>query len=151
MMKLNPWSSIAIAGSLILSSPPAQAQICTPLTVVGGRGSQIEKTVSVPGAGPITRDNWNTDFAIPGNSAYTTYVATITPKNEGIYSVAMNLKYSNDSVDKVFDEKVTLKQRQSFRVRGTSRIGSRPYQVNLSVGGVEVVGNTYIAAVAGCR
>jgi len=140
-----------IAGVMLLSQLPAQAQVCTPLQVVGANRSQVEKKVSVPGAGPIARNNWNTDFAIPSGRAYSSYVATIAPRNGGDYSVAMNLKYANDSVDKVFDEKINLKEGQPFRIKGSPRINSRPYQINLSVGGVEVVGNSYILTVAGCQ
>lgn len=144
-------SVLVAIGITLISGLAANAQVCTPLAVVGANRSQIEKKVSVPGAGPIARDNWNTDFSVAGNRAYSTYVATITPKNGGVYSVAMNLKYPNDSVDKVFDEKITLKEGQLFRIRGSSRISGKPYQINLSVGGVEAVGNSYIASVAGCR
>lgn len=78
-------------------------------------------------------------------------MATITPKNGGVYSVLMNLKYPDDSVDTVFKEKVDLTEGRPFTIRGTSRINERPYQVNLSIGGIEAVGNAYIASVTGCQ
>ncbi|MBF2027037.1 MAG: hypothetical protein IGS48_09765 [Oscillatoriales cyanobacterium C42_A2020_001] len=147
---LKQIGSVMFAGAIALISSPVNAQTCAALPVVGGSGRRVEKTVSPPGAGPVVRDNWNTDFSV-GRQGYRSYVATITPKNGGTYTILMNLKYSNDSVDKVFDEKVTLKQGQPYRIQGTTRIGSAPYQVNLSVGGVEAIGNTYVASVAGCR
>lgn len=148
---MKAFSSLIMIGAIALISTPVSAQTCTPLRVVGGTGNRVEKTVSVPGAGPIARDNWNTDFSIPGNAAYSAYAATITPKNKGTYSIQMNLKYPNGSVDKVYDQKLELAERKPLNIRGSSRIYSKPYQVNLSVGGVEVVGNTYTAAVSGCR
>lgn len=147
--------AIALTGlsltGLSLTGLPAAAQTCAPLRVVKGAGYQVQKTVSVPGAGLIARNNWNTDFSVPRNPAYRTYQASIIPKNDGVYSVQMNLKYPNDSTDKVFSEKVSLKQGRAFTIRGSSRIDSIPHQVNLSVGGVEVVGNSYTASVSACR
>ncbi|EKQ70804.1 hypothetical protein OsccyDRAFT_1109 [Leptolyngbyaceae cyanobacterium JSC-12] len=147
---LKQIGSVMLVSAIALITSPANAQTCAALPVVGGSGARVQKTVSPPGAGPVVRDNWNTDFSV-GRQGYRSYVATITPKNSGTYTILMNLKYSNDSVDKVFDEKVVLKQGQPYRIQGTTRIGSTPYQVNLSVGGVEAIGNTYVASVAGCR
>ncbi|NJP08078.1 MAG: hypothetical protein HC866_00220 [Leptolyngbyaceae cyanobacterium RU_5_1] len=138
----------AVVGAIVFAALPVSAQTCSGLKVVGGPGYQVQKKVSVPGAGPIARHNWNTDFSASG---YSSYVATITPLNEGLYSIQMNLKYQNDSVDKVFNEKIQLRKGQTFKIRGSSRVSGSPYQVNLSVGGVEVVGNTYRASVTGCR
>lgn len=143
--------SLVVISAIALISTPVSAQTCSPLRVVGGNGTRVQKTVSVPGAGPITRDNWNTDFAIPGNSSYSAYAATITPQNKGTYSIQMNLKYPNGTVDKVYDQKIELAEKKPLNISGSSRIYGKPYQVNLSVGGVEVVGNTYTAAVSGCR
>ncbi len=142
---------LVVVGAIALISTPVSAQTCTPLRVVGGNGARVEKTVSVPGAGPVARNNWNTDFTIPGNASYSAYAATITPRNKGTYSIQMNLKYPNGTVDKVYDQKLELAERKPLNISGSSRIGGKPYQVNLSVGGVEVVGNTYTAAVSGCR
>ncbi len=148
---MKAFNSLVLISAIALISTPVSAQTCTPLRVVGGAGTRVEKTVSVPGAGPITRDNWNTDFTIPGSASYSAYAATITPKNKGTYSIQMNLKYPNGSVDKVYDQKIELAERKPLNISGSSRIYSKPYQVNLSVGGVEVVGNTYTAAVSACR
>lgn len=147
---MKPFTSLVVVGAIALISTPVSAQTCTPLRVVGGTGTRVEKTISVPGAGPVTRDNWNTDFAV-GNASYSAYAATITPKNKGTYSIQMNLKYPNGTVDKVYDQKIELAERRPLNISGSSRIYGKPYQINLVVGGVEVVGNTYTAAVSGCR
>jgi hypothetical protein len=148
---MKRFASLVAIGAIALVSHPVSAQTCTPLRAVGGNGTRVEKTISVPGAGPITRDNWNTDFVVPAGAAYSAYTATITPRNKGTYSVQMNLKYPNGTVDKVYDQKIELAERKPLNIRGSSRISGKPYQINLSVGGVEVVGNTYTAAVSACR
>lgn len=147
---LKWFGCVATVGAIALVSLPANAQTCSALKAVGAAGSRVEKKVSPPGASIALRNNWNTDFSA-NPQAFSSYVATITPKNEGLYTIQMNLKYANDSVDKVFDEKVQLKQGQPYKIKGSARLNGSPYQVNLAVGGVEVVGNTYVATVAGCR
>jgi hypothetical protein len=140
-----------LVGAIVGFGLPASAQVCTPLRAIGASSSQIQKKVSVPGAGVISRNNWNTDFAVPNAGEYRYYVATINPKNEGTYSIQMALKYGNESADKVYDQKIELAKGKPLNISGSPRVSGKPYQVNLSVGGVEVVGNTYTVAVSGCR
>lgn len=141
-----------VAGAVALATTsPASAQSCAALNLVGAPGTQVEKTVSVPGASVLVRNNWHTDFAIPADRSYNAFVGTVTPKNSGIYSVQMALKYPNETADTVFNEKLELKEGQPFRIRGTARRNAQPYQVNLVVGGVEAVGNSYVAAAAACQ
>ncbi len=140
----------AIAGFLCFASLPADAQSCSSLKVVGGTGTQVQKTVSPPGA-EIVRNNWNTDFSVPSTQAYRRFVATIMPKNEGQYRVQMSLKYNDGSVDKVYDQTITLTKNKAVTITGSRRLNANPYQVNLFIGGVPVVGNSYTASVAGCN
>jgi hypothetical protein len=141
----------ALIGTIASVALPANAQVCTPLRAIGANGTQVQKKVSVPGAGVIARNNWNTDFAIPSGGAYRYYVATINPRNGGTYTVQMALKYPNDTADKVYDQKLELPQGRPLNITGSSRIAGKPYQVNVSVGGVEAVGSTYTVAASGCR
>lgn len=141
---------IAAIGVAAFSVSPAYAQSCTPLKVVGGTGTQVKKTVSPPGA-EIVKSNWNTDFAVASTSSFRRYIATISPLNKGQYSVQMSLKYNDGSVDKVFDQTLNLPQNRLYRITGSPRVNANPYQVNLSIGGIPVVGNSYTVSVSGCN
>lgn len=142
-----------LLSTIVYANPPAIAQttgqVCIPLQVVSGNGTQVRKRVSLPGT-LTSRSNWNTDFVVPGNEAFRRYVAAIEPLNRGKYHIQMFLKYSNSTADKVYDQAVTLPHKQEFVVSGAPRIDTSPYQVNLSIGGVSALGNTYRATVSGC-
>lgn len=145
------WLGTAIViGAIVATGLPVSAQTCTPLRVVEGAGTQVQKKVSIPGT-PTSRSNWNTDFAIPGGRGFSRYVATIVPVNGGNYTIQMFLKYPNKTSDKAYDNTVTLRDNQSLQISGSPRLNADPYQINLSVGGVPVVGNTYRVSVVGCR
>jgi hypothetical protein len=62
----------------------------------------------------------------------------------------MYLKYNDGTADKVYDQTATLAKNRALTISGTRRLNANPYQVNLFVGGIPVVGNSYTAAVAGC-
>jgi hypothetical protein len=156
-LKMNRLRSIAVAsvvtaaGMAVFTTFSGHAETCTPLRVIGGSGTQVQKTVSAPGAGLVARNNWNTDFAVLSTASFARFVTTVVPKNEGQYKIQVALKYNNDSVDKVFDQTVTLRKNQPYRITGASRNNAYPYQVNVFVGGIPVVGNTYTVSVAGCN
>ncbi|HIK18900.1 MAG TPA: hypothetical protein IGS53_26950 [Leptolyngbyaceae cyanobacterium M33_DOE_097] len=141
--------SAAVATSLPILIQPASAQTCTPLQAIGDNTTTVEKSVSPPGTG-ITRDNWNTDFVVPSDRSFRRYVATIFPLNGGEYNVQMNLKYNNETADTVYNQVAELPERQPFSVTGASRPNANPYQVNLQVGGVPVIGNAYRVSVSAC-
>ncbi len=145
------FGAIAIVGAVMVVASPASAQVCSPLPVVGGQGTSVEKTVSPPGAGPIVSNNWNTDFAVSSMRSFRSYVGTIVPKSDGQYKVEMALKYNNDSADKVFERTVTLKKGQPFRINASPRLSANPYQVNLFVGGIPAVGSNYVVSASGCN
>lgn len=146
------WSGTVMlaAGAMCLLGLPAQAQTCTALRTVDGPGTQVQKKVSPPPAG-VTRSNWNTDFAVPSGVRYSRYVATIVPQNQAEYQVQLNLKYADDSSSKVYDRAVSLPRGRAFTIAGAPRVDANPYQVNVVVGGIRAVGNTYTVSVAGCR
>ncbi|MGI0486733.1 hypothetical protein ACN4EK_14935 [Pantanalinema rosaneae CENA516] len=144
----------AIVGTVVLASLPAaaqsaSAQTCTPLRVVGENTTVVEKSVSPPGTG-ITRDNWHTDFLIPNTQSFRRYVVNILPLNGGDYNVQMNLKYNDDTADTVYNQVTGLPERQTFSIAGIPRASANPYQVNVQVGGVPVIGNSYRVSVSGC-
>lgn len=147
---------IAVAGAVMatglsmLAQPAnAQTQACVPLQAVGSGGTRVEKSVSPPGTG-VTRDNWNTDFIVPSNRNFRRYVARIVPLNEGDYNLQMNLKYRDDTADTVYNRVAGLPERKNYFISGAPRTNTNPYQVNVQVGGIPVVGNSYVLSVSGC-
>lgn len=144
----------AIVGTVVLASLPntpqsANAQTCVPLRAVGKNTTVVEKSVSPPGTG-IIRDNWHTDFIVPSNRSFRRYIANIMPINGGDYNVQMHLKYNDDSADTVYNQLTGLPERRAFAITGTPRTNANPYQVNLQVGGVPVIGNSYRVSVSAC-
>jgi hypothetical protein len=133
-------------------SAPVHAQECSPFRVVLGEGNQVDKSVSTPSTG-IVKDNWNTDFAVPENSSFSEYVATITSKSskKGNYPVQMYLKYSDGTSGKVFDSNIELAPGEAREISGKPRVGQQPYQVNVRVGDVEAVGYSYRLSARGCQ
>ena len=81
---------LGILASVFTLNLPAQAETCKAIPLIGGQGNSVTKTVSVPTipAGPlgmlgvdITRNNWNTDWAVPNNVNFRRYIATITSQD----------------------------------------------------------------------
>jgi hypothetical protein len=138
---------------LLGAADSAQAQTCRPLAVVNGQGTTVEKKISPPGSplpyGQAFRNNWNTDFVV--NNRAQRYIAKIVAINGGKYRVAMHLKYPNNTSDKVYEQTLTLTDGKAVTISGSPRTDQTPYQVNILVGGVPVVGNSYRASVAACN
>ncbi len=153
---MNQLETLAIAGitSLasvaIFTSGPSRAQTCTALPVVDGKGTLVQKSVSPPGTG-VTRNNWSTDFVVPSSQTFRRYVARIVPKNGGEYDLAMSLKYNNDTADKAFIRTLKLAEGKPYNIQGAARNSATPYQVNVSVGGVRAIGNSYTVSTLGCN
>jgi hypothetical protein len=128
----------------------AQAETCAALNVIGGTGTEVKKTVS-PVSTLVSNNNWNTDFAIPSGSTFNRYVATIVPENNANYDVKLILKYSDNSSSGAYrKDNVAVKVGQPLRLVGTPRANSDPFQVNVFVGGINAIGNTYTVSVLGC-
>ena len=147
---------VGIAAVLLSVSLPAKSQSCTPLSLVGGEGTEVKKTVSVPTVpGPfglrITRNNWNTDWIVPSAQNLNNFVATILSEEGGVFDIRMYLKYSNATADNFYNAKgVRLNAGEPLEIRATSRTDEQPYQVNLFVGEVDNIGKSYTASVVGC-
>jgi hypothetical protein len=148
------FTVFGIIGTLLTLSwpgtPASYAQTCSPLKVIGGQGTQAQKTISPPGT-PVSRNNWNTDFAVPSGIRFTRYIATVIPGSTAEYNVQVYLKYSNNTDDKIYDQDIALTQNKPLRVSGAPRADSSPYQVNVRIGGIDKVGRSYIASVVACR
>jgi hypothetical protein len=152
------YNSIILAALTCLLSFPqiSKADTCKPLSLVGGKGTQVKKTVSQPTiTGPfgmkITRSNWNTDWAVSGGRNYNYYIAKITSEEGGSFDVKMYLKYSDQTTDEFYNTQgVEITQNNPLRITATPRPNDEPYQVNLLVGGLDHIGNSYQASVFGC-
>ena len=137
--------------ALIGLKSKALAASCFPLNVVDGRGSVVEKNVSPPSTG-ITKDNWNTDFAVSGKTKYQDYIVDITPVKSGNYDVELYLKYSDNTTDNFYKKSnISLVAGKPLEVSATPRQGQMPYQVNVRVGGLEAIDKPYTVSVRGCR
>ncbi|MEO1133942.1 MAG: hypothetical protein AAFX40_14715 [Cyanobacteria bacterium J06639_1] len=151
-MKLRNVLPSAAIGLIVLTMAwPARAQSCVPLRVVGGSGTEVNKSVSPPGT-IFSKHNWNTDFVVPRGETFSRFEAEIDPGDSGEYSLKMFLKYNDNTADKVFDRKsVLLENGEPIVLTGNVRISEQPYQINLFVGGIQASGEPYTARVWGCR
>jgi hypothetical protein len=147
---------LGILASILSLNLPIKAETCIPLSVIGGQGSQVTKTVSQPTIpGPfgidITRNNWNTDWAVPSEQRFRRFVATIASENGGSFDIKMYLKYSDQTAGEFYNtDGVQLNPGKPLTITATPRPEDEPYQVNLFVGGLDNIGNTYTASVVGC-
>ena len=147
------WAALAYVSlsstALLGLGTPASAQTCTPLDVVGAQGTEVTKTVSLPGLLFID-SNWDTDFSVSG--AYSYFVVNFLSDSGTSYDIDVFLKYPDDSVDSAYSTRNrSVVEGEPIAIQAESRISSSPYQVNLRVGGLNAEGNTYTASVVGCR
>lgn len=142
---------LATPSSVLASFPwPGIIETCTPLELVGDRGSSITKTVTIPSLG-FTRTNWNTDWSIPSNRQFKRFEATIISEKNNSYKIEMYLKYSDGTASQFYDtDEVQIMANTPLIIEATPRPKEQPYQVNLSIGGLKATGQTYTAEVVGC-
>jgi hypothetical protein len=142
--------------SIALNSPARSADTCTPISLVGGQGSEVTKTVSPPTVpGPlgikITRNNWNTDWAVPGGRRFRRFVATVSSPDGGSFDIRLFLKYSDQTADELFNtDSLRIEPGKPLTIEAMVREQDQPYQVNLFANGINHIGNTYTASVVGC-
>lgn len=154
---------LAIAASSSLPRAIAQERQATPvacfnpipLMPVGGSDPEVVKRVSPPGF-LVTRHNWDTDFVVPSNSAFSSFRVNLFFKNGDSYNVAMFLKYNDDTADSFYNkERTRVSDDQLLQIPAfPRRFGPRtiqPFQVNVRVGNTGTIGNTYIVSVDGCQ
>ncbi len=129
----------------------AYAQTCQSLEDVGSGETEVTKTVSTFGL-LFIRSNWHTDFAVPGGTDFSYFVATILPIEGDTYDIDVNLKYSDNSIDQAYTvNNAVLTEGEPLRIRAASRSGDDPFQINVRVGGTQAEGNKYTVSVVGCR
>ena len=130
---------------------------CTPLSLVGGKGSEIDKTITTPSIpGPcgikLASDNWNTDWSISNPQMFRSYLARIVSDEGGNFTIKIYLKYGDNSADPFYERnEVELEPKKPLEVKMINRRQEQPYQVNIFVGGVKSLGSQYKATVFGCR
>jgi hypothetical protein len=134
-----------------------KADTCIPLNLVGGQGNSVTKTVSQPTIPApfgfnITRNNWNTDWAVPGDRRFQRFVATVSSDNGGTFDIRMYLKYSDQTAGEFFkQEGIQIVPNKPLVMTAKPRPDDEPYQVNLFVNGIANIGNTYTASMVGCQ
>lgn len=163
---------LAFAPALVFSTaslPPVYAQetafndacpagtTAQPLPLVGGDGSEVEKTPQNPSLpvlgipGLRIRDNFNTDWEIPGGTIYEQFTIVVIPEESDDYDVEVNLKYGDDTSDRLYNEgDIELVQDEPIVINVEPRRSLHPYQVNVRIGD-ESIGNRYRATAIGCR
>jgi hypothetical protein len=145
-----------VLGTTLLSANKASARMIQshldrPLQVVEGDGTQVRKHVSLPGT-LITDNNWNTDFAVPGNSNFQRYETIITPQKNAKYNIRVNLKYSDDTYDEAYNARgVHLHKGEPLIITAAPRSNMTPYQINVNVGDLSSLGNPYTVKVVGMQ
>lgn len=139
--------STVLAGTAV----SAIAQTCEPLEVVGEEGTEVTKTVSVPGF-LLIDTNWNTDFIVPSNESYDYFVVNFLPQDGESYDVDVHLKYPDDSMDTAYSVRDSFfPEEELVTIEAASRFASDPYQINIRIGGLNAEGNTYTTSVMGCQ
>lgn len=146
---LSGLAAAVMGTGIYLSAGSSQAQTCVPLNVVGGSSTVVEKTVSPPST-LITQSNWNTDFVVPDEYDFESFIATVTSESGSIYDIHVNLKYNDDTVDQAYSATEDLTVGEPLEISVAPRVNQQPYQVNLHVGGLDAVENVYTASVSGC-
>lgn len=158
MIKLTSITGLLGLSAVLLSSHlPAASQNCRPLSLLGGEGSEVTKTVSQPTVpGPfgvtITRNNWNTDWAVPGARSFQRFIVTISVPRAASFDIRLFLKYSDQTNEEFFNTNgVRIEPDKPLTITATVRANDQPFLVNLFVNGIQHIGNTYTASVVGCE
>jgi len=135
---------------LLASSLPAYGQSCQSLNAIGGDGTQVRKIVSAPGM-LISRNNYNTDFGVPGGAMFDRFVVDLIPEQTAKYNISVYLKYSDGTKDQFYrNSSVRLLEGQPLKIAAIPRRDNQPYQVNVKVGDIASTGNKYSVSVVGC-
>ena len=138
MMKLTSITGLLSLSAVLLSSHlPAAAQNCRPLSLLGGEGSEVTKTVSQPTVpGPfgvtITRNNWNTDWAVPGGRSFQRFIVTVSVPRAASFDIRLFLKYSDQTNEEFFNTNgVRIEPDKPLTITATVRANDQPFLVNL--------------------
>lgn len=153
-MPLQAQPSVRIPVRPAQGAVVAQSGRCIPLQVVEGYQDQtvVQKNVS-PASALFVQSNWNTDFIVPANRSFRSFVGKVQA-TDGLgrsFDLQMNLKYANGSVTQAYNATVPLKANQSQTMTGYPQTNMQPYQVNMVVGGVDALNTNYVLTVNACE
>jgi len=142
--------------ALALNWPLSASETCVPIPLIGGQGNQVTKTVSQPTVPSvfgvdITRNNWNTDWAVPGGSNFRRFVTTVSVPRAASFDIRLFLKYSDQTNQEFFNTNgVRIEPGKPLTIEATIREGDQPFLVNLFANGIQHLGNTYTASTVAC-
>lgn len=122
-----------------------EASSCIPLQEVTTGQNEVRKRIENRS---ILGNNWHTDFIVPNDTAFSYFVALVTPENNGPYWMDVNLRQSHGGSEKVFSERADLEAGTTVSIPFESPTERQPAVVNIRLGGVN--GNFYTIAVAAC-
>lgn len=143
---------IALATLSLGLCAPLLAKPCTALKVVGSGLTVVKKSVESP-ATLVTGNNWNSDFAVPDNVKFRSYVARVKTDLNGQYDLKLILKYNNGTSKTAFEQPArAMGAKDTFIMRGYPKSrNNQPYQINVLVGGTAAFGKGVTITVAACR
>lgn len=147
--KLDCLGTVGLFISLALI-PSAYAETCYLLPMSKTTNTIIKKTIS-PIATILTDDNWHTDFVIFSDRSFNSYEATIVSDHTASYNVELNLIYRDHRFNQSYKkDNVTIAFGKPLRLLGIPKSIHDPSQINMLVGGISAIGNTYTIFVEGC-
>ena len=148
---LTRIASLSILTTVLIQCLPAQAQSCIPLTIDGRSSNRVTNTISPPGT-LVSGDNWDTNWSIPAEESFRRFFLTFIPRDSAEYDVEVTLVYRDNTREQFYyQDGLKLIAGQNLPVLISPRSDQVPSQVNLVVGGLQAIGNTYTASVVGCE
>lgn len=139
-----------VSGLLGLQVQAQASEDCIAFRPLGSDGYVVRKSVSSTGVTPGVRNNWDTDFVVPGGKRFIRYIATITSETPDNYNIISNFKFPDNTTAQVFRrDGVRLVGGVPFQIVGDPPASARqPFQINMNVSGRQ--GATYRLSVSGC-
>lgn len=147
----SAFSVVAGIGFALNPQPQVKAdETCTAFRPLGSNSYEVRKSVSSTGVTPGVRNNWDTDFIVPGGTRFTRYIATITSETPENYNIIINFRFPDQTARQVFRrDGVRLVGGVPFQIIGDPPATSvQPFQINVNVSGRQ--GATYRLGVSGC-
>ncbi|MDX2240880.1 MAG: hypothetical protein NW224_09370 [Leptolyngbyaceae cyanobacterium bins.302] len=125
-------------------------ETCIAFRPLSSNSYEVRKSVSSTGVTPGIRNNWDTDFIVPGGTRFTRYIATITSETPENYNVIINFRFPDKTARQVFRrDGLRLVGGVPFQIIGDPPTSSvQPFQINVNVSGRQ--GATYRLGVSGC-
>lgn len=134
------------APQLMAQTTEAAASTCIPLQEVTTGQNEIRKRIENRS---LLGNNWNTDFIVPNEPAFSYFVAFVTPENNGPYWLDLHLRMPHGGSEKVLSERADLQSGSTYSIPFQSDTGRQPAVINARLGGVN--GNFYTISVAACE